>query len=222
LLISFRQREKEAWADAGYEIAWDQLELPWYKPAQIIRKQYPAALKIIEEEGELKITGKDFGYIFNTGTGTLSSLQFKGKDLIKEGARMNVWRAPLANETDQWTWRTANIKHAVEGFGHMASTEWYSAGLDKLKFYLEDFSWETQNNENVLIEVKNVMVLGNQKGAFHNHFRYTIYSNGEMTIEHTIIPNGDMPGWLPRIGQTWVLDKSLDQVQFMAVRRKLS
>ena len=31
LLVSFRQKENEAWADAGYEIAWDQLELPWSK-----------------------------------------------------------------------------------------------------------------------------------------------------------------------------------------------
>ena len=34
LLISFRQKENKAWADAGYEIAWDQLELPWYQNPQ--------------------------------------------------------------------------------------------------------------------------------------------------------------------------------------------
>jgi len=214
LLISFRQKEKKAWANAGYEIAWDQLELPWYQPAQIIKKPSPASLKVNEEKGELIVTGKDFIYVFDKSTGTLLSLQFQGKELIKEGARMNAWRAPLANETDEWTFRSANIKHKVEGFGNMAATEWYSSGLDKLEFSLDNFSWETQNDEKVLIDVKNVLVLGNQKGAFLNHFRYTIDGSGEITIEHTIIPNGDMPSWLPRMGTTWILDKSLDHVQW--------
>ncbi len=100
------------------------------------------------------------------------------------------------------------------GIGHMASTEWYSSGLDKLKFFLEKFRWERLTDKILLIEVKNVLVLGNQKGAFHNHFRYFIHSDGEITMEHTIIPNGNMPSWLPRIGTEWVLDKSLDHVEW--------
>ena len=214
ILISFRQKQKKPWADAGYEIAWDQLELPWYQPAQIMKKQSPASLKVNEEKSELIVTGKDFVYAFDKSTGTLSSLKFQGKELIREGAKMNAWRAPLANETDEWTWRAANIKHKVDGYGKNAATEWYSSGLDRLKFYLEKFSWETQNDGKILIDVKNVLVLGNQKGAFHNHFRYTIDGSGGMTIEHTIIPNGDMPSWLPRIGTAWILNKTLENVQW--------
>src|SRR5665811_1643736 len=47
-----------------------------------------------------------------------------------------------------------------------------------------------------------------------NHFRYTIDGSGEMRIEHTIIPNGDMPSWLPRIGTAWILNKTLENVQW--------
>ena len=125
---------------------------------------------------------------------------------------MNVWRAPLANETDEWTWRTANIENATEGMGHMASTEWYSAGLDRMTFHLEEFRWEMMTNENACITVKNVMVLGNGKGAFLNHFRYIIKPDGELIVEHSVIPSGNMPSWLPRIGLSWVLDQSLDNV----------
>ena len=214
LLISFRQKEKRAWADAGFEIAWDQLQLPWYQSPQITEKPSQAAIHAREEKNELILSGKDFIYVFDKTTGTLSSMQFQGKELLKEGARMNAWRAPLANETDEWTWRTANIKHKVEGYGHMAATEWYSSGLDKLQFYLEDFSWETRVTGEIVVDIKNVLVLGNQKGAFINHFKYTIHGSGEITLEHTVIPNGDMPSWLPRMGITWILDKSLDHVQW--------
>ncbi len=214
LLISFRQKEKSRWADAGYEIAWDQMELPWYKPVQTIAEKSRIPMNVVDGKDELTITGKDFRYVFIKNAGTFSSLQFQGKELIREGARMNVWRAPLANETDEWTFRSANFKHILEGYGHMAATEWYSAGLDKLKVYPEDFGWETLKDSTILIEVKNVMVLGNKKGAFFNNFRYIVQNTGEITLEHTIIPNGIMPAWLPRIGLMWVLDKSLEQVQY--------
>jgi len=214
LLISFRQKEKKAWADAGYEIAWDQLALPWYQASRVTGKQSAASLQVMESKEELTISGTDFVYVFNKATGSLSSLQVQGKELIQEGARLNAWRAPLANETDEWTWRTANIKHNVDGNGHNAATEWYSSGLDNMSFSLETFSWETLVDKEVLVDVRNVMVLGSQKGAFHNHFKYTIHGSGEITIEHTILPNGNMPSWLPRMGITWILDKSLDQVHW--------
>ena len=214
LLISFRQKEKNAWADAGYEIAWDQLELPWYKAAPPSEKPPQPSLTITDDESKLSIAGKDFTYVFDKSTGALSSMQFQGKELIRQGGRMNAWRAPLANETDEWTFRTANIKHNVPGSGHMAATEWYSCGLDQLQFFLEKFSWERITDQILLIDVKNVLVLGNQKGAFLNHFKYTVHSDGEITIEHNIIPNGNMPSWLPRMGTEWVLDKSLDHVKW--------
>jgi beta-galactosidase len=212
LLISFREKDRMVWAEPGFEIAWDKLELPWYQ-TQFPKKPYPSDLNVKVEDESLIITGNDFVYVFDKTTGTLASLQFQGKELIKEGARMNAWRAPLANETDEWTWESSNIKHSVEGYGHMAATEWYSSGLDKLQFFLENFSWETKSGK-ILIDIKNVLVLGNKKGAFHNHFRYTIDGSGEITIEHSVIPNGNMPSWLPRMGITWILDKSLEHLQW--------
>jgi beta-galactosidase len=212
LLISFRQKESKAWADAGYEIAWDQLELPWFKATPAAEVIPGEPLTVDEDTEHVAVSGKEFRYVFNKSTGTLSSVQYLGKELIRDGARMNVWRAPLANETDEWTWRSANIKNATDGMGHMASTEWYSSGIDRMSFYLEDFRLEKMKNENVSITVRNVMVTGNRKGAFMNHFRYIIHPDGEMTVEHSVIPNGNMPGWLPRMGLTWVLDQSLENV----------
>lgn len=214
LLISFRQKKATAWADAGYEIAWDQLELPWFKAPAPIDKSSKGPLKVDEDMEYVSISGKDYTYRFDKSTGELSSILFLGKELIKNGPRMNAWRAPLANETDEWTWRTANIKHAVDGMGHMASTEWYSAGLDRMKFHLEDLRWEKLKNEDVCVEIKSVLVLGNQKGAFLNHFRYIIQANGDLMIEHSIIPNGNMPSWLPRMGLTWMLDPGLENVRW--------
>ena len=141
-------------------------------------------------------------------------MKVNGKELIKQGAELNLWRAPLANETDEWAFWSANNKHKTDGYGRMAATEWYSAGLDKLQLINESFECKTDDEHNVIVEVKNVMLLGTRRGAFMNHYIYNINSNGEMTIDHSVIPDGDMPSWLPRVGVEWILDKSLENVQW--------
>ena len=57
----------------------------------------------------------------------------------------------------------------------------------------------------LMIEIRNVMLLATSGGAFINHYIYHIDSSGEMTIDHSVIPDGDMPAWLPRVGVEWIL-----------------
>jgi len=141
-------------------------------------------------------------------------MQFNGKELIKKGPELNVWRAPLANETDEWGYYASNSRHKTNGYGLMPATEWYSAGLDKLQLINEMFNAKVIDDKNIVVEVKNVMLLGTGNGAFLNHYKYHIDSNGEITIDHSVVPDGDMPTWLPRIGMDWILDKSLGNVQW--------
>jgi beta-galactosidase len=214
LLISFHQKEKTLWSEPGFEIAWDQLDLPWYKTVQEPAKPLTSSLIVKEEKGNMVISGKDFTYEFDKSTGALASMQFHGKELIKRGAELNVWRAPLANETDEWGFWSSNSRHRTDGYGHMAATEWYSAGLDNLKKINELFDVRKVDDNNIIVEIKNLMLLGTGRGAFMNHYTYNINSSGEISIEHSVVPNGDMPAWLPRIGVDWILDKSLGNVQW--------
>ena len=214
LTMSFRQKEKTKWADPGYEIAWDQMELPWFKPVERVVNNIGSVLTVSEDKDKVVIAGTAFAYTFEKATGAISSMQLDGKEMIKKGAELNVWRAPLANETDEWGFGRSNRKHMTDGYGRMAATEWYSAGLDKLQRVNEMFNVRKTEDNNVIVEIKNLMVLGTQRGAFMNHFIYTINASGEMSINHSIVPNGDMPAWLPRVGVDWILDKSLVNVRW--------
>jgi len=215
LLVSYKQKGKTLWADPGFEIAWDQLQLPWFKPiSEVIKTDPLSSLNVKEEKSILTIAGKDFSYIFDKDKGTLISMLVKGKELIKNGPEMNVWRAPLANETDEWGFWSANNKHFTNGYGRTVSTEWYSAGLDKLHMVNESFKATKGDNNDVIVEIRNIALLGTWRGAFLNHFTYTIKSNGEITIDHSVMPDGDMPSWLPRVGVEWIMDKSLSNIQW--------
>jgi beta-galactosidase len=214
LLISFRQKVKTLWADQGFEIAWDQLKLPWFNPVQKNIKTGGSGLIIKEDAGIILIEGKFFTYAFDKKKGILSSVQVKGKEFIKRGAELNVWRAPLANETDEWGFWSSNNKHLTDGFGRMAATEWYSTGLNELQTVNAMFSVKKADDNTVIVEIKKLNILGTGRGAFMSHYTYTVDGSGEILIDHSVVPDGDMPAWLPRIGVDWILDKTLDNVEW--------
>ena len=54
----------------------------------------------------------------------------------------------------------------------------------------------------------------NYTTAFDNHYLYTIYSSGEIIIDHTVTPQGMMPLWIPKVGLQWVIDESLNTVSW--------
>ncbi len=212
LLVSYRQRDKTLWADPGFEIAWDQMDLPWYKPVTKSDDISYSPVDIEENEHDLIIKGKNFDYRFDKKSGLLVRLDVSGKKMIKKGPELNVWHAPLANETDEWTYGSSNIKNHTDGFGRMAATEWYSAGIDNLIYFPDNFSWNKTGNNSVVVNVKGVYVTGNRRGSFINNSKYSIDGEGRIILENSVIPDGQMPAWLPRIGQQWILDRGLDQV----------
>lgn len=212
LLVNFSQKEKTLWADKGFEIAWDQFDLPWYKP---VKKEFShSPLSLSENNGKTVISGGDFSYTFDRSEGQLTSIMIRGKEMIKEGGRLNVWHAPLANEDDEWGYWRSNSRHRTDGYGLTAATEWYSTGLDNLSRINDQFNVMKIKDDSIVVEIKNLEMLGTRRGAFMNHFIYSINGDGEMTIDHTVLPDGDVPAWLPRIGMVWILDKSLGNVQW--------
>jgi beta-galactosidase len=214
LLLSFRQKVKTAWADEGFEIAWEQFDLPWQKQLADVTVQKIPLLLHKEENNTLIIYGDNFRYVFDKNQGTLSSIKISGKEMLKKGPELNLWRAPLANETDEWNYRSSNTKHRTEGYGRFAASEWYSAGIDDLGVKQEAFEFRMTDNGHAEVIIKNVVLTATGRGAFINRYKYLISGTGEMTIEHSMIPSGDMPSWLPRVGLEWILNRSLGNVEW--------
>jgi beta-galactosidase len=214
LVISFRLKEKKYWADPGFEIAWEQLDLPFYKPAITENMDDTHRLEVTEDLDRLIISGNNFSYTLNKNCGALSSIKLKGKEVLNKVKNLNIWRAPLANETDEWNFESSGVKNATDGYGHFASTELYSAGIDKMTYSPDKLVWERVNDSRLRISTKGVFLTGNKKGAFIVLTEYQIDGSGKIVIKSSVLPDGHMPSWLPRIGQEWVFDKTLDQIQW--------
>lgn len=216
-------KKDECWAPAGHEVAWDQLELPWFKAAEPIMKP-DGKLTFSQTEGEVKVSGSDFVYLFDKQHSTLTSMVYKGKELLRSPLSLNTWRAPLANEQDEWGSRNARSTNWKEGYGQQVATEYYSLGVDSLIHIPTSFeAYELEGKVYVNIreicltnssirEQKDLYIWGVQINGFENLYAYMIDGNGDITLKHTLLPQGRMPLWLPRIGLTLTLDSSLDQV----------
>jgi len=214
--ISFHLKSDTQWAKKGFEVAWDQLEMKGYTQSNIeTGNTNSGPLNISENDKTVTISGSDFSYIFNKNDGNLQSYKVLGKELLKQGPNLNVWRAPLANEMDDWTTYSVNVIPKSEGFGNMISTGWYSLGLDQMKYTLEKFT-SAKVDENVRVSVKKIALFGNVSDAgFESEMVYVIYPDGKIELTHTINPQGKMPVWLPRMGTEWILDQTLQNVQWL-------
>ena len=214
ITISSTLRNDEIWAPAGHEVAWDQLELPWYQ-AYEPKTVDAGAVPVCSETDELFIvSGVEFKYSFDKQNGQLVSIVYQGKEMLRSPLVFNIWRAPLANELDEWNSWSFRTNYWKEGFGNMLSNEIYSRGVDKLSHRSLTFTTE-EKNEEVHIVINHLNMLGNgDQSGFRNCYEFFVTGDGKMTIRHLIKTEGRMPQWLPRIGISMTLDKSLNNVNW--------
>ncbi len=215
LTVSFHLKKDTKWAPQGFEVAWDQLEMPWVVPGIVEQtKIHSGRIVVFDVKDSLNITGSNFTYSFNKTSGRIQSVKFHNKELIKKGPRLNFWRAPLANETDAWSTYSVNVSPRAEGYGNMTATSWYTMGLNKAEYKLEKIEVKNEN-ETVVVYVKEIVLFGNETNAgFENEYTYSISPDGTMEIQHIIKPNGKMPMWLPRLGTEWIFDQGLRNVEW--------
>ncbi len=213
LLISFRLKNATQWAPKGFELAWEQFPLP--VAASIPNRTLAdGTLTANETDAEFTVAGKDFVYRFDKRLGELISIQYQGKELIESGPKLNLWRAPLANETDAWTIGGSFLTNRQPGMGNGASNNWFVAGLDRIKIVNDHFSSVQNNDGSVSVTIQNHADGADHWTGFSDDYNYTISTDGEMVIHHKITPHGFMPAWLPKIGTQWLLNKELTQVKW--------
>ena len=236
ITVSSSLKEDKIWAPAGHEVAWDQLELTWRQPlisddAATVGEQSRTApsnntVTYRATDDRIVVDGADFTCSFNKSDGALSSIVYQGQELLKSPVTLNCWRAPLANELDEWNSSSARSSNRKEGYGQFIATEYYSSGVDKLATCPITLNAYRQEDK-VTVQVRSISLTGKEGvenldryirgrsiSGFENLYTYTVTSDGEITLRHVVNPQGRMPLWLPRIGLTMTLDKSLDRVEW--------
>lgn len=231
LNISSMLKKDEIWAPAGYEVSWDQFGLDdWNLPRPAEANSGPALS--VKTGDRISVEGGDFSYAFDPVTGGLVSVKSGGKELLNGAMSFGVWRAPLANEIDGWNSWSAPKQQGAGGYGSIGHSDvvasmYYASGLDRLSHIPSSVRIAHSSDELVVIEAREIVLLGTQAGGqsvqfgsagsfngFESVYTYTVRPDGSLTVDHRVRPQGNMPGWFPRIGLSLCLDKTLHNVQW--------
>lgn len=219
LEISSSLKKDEVWAKAGHEVAWDQFELEsWYTPLLAGPVIIKRNITLTQGSNSIVVSGQGFSYRFNAVSGALESMNVDGKEMLKSPVTLNVWRAPVANEIDGWNGSGAG-QPSIQGYGNIGAntvlaSHYYAASLDKRNLVPVSVK-AFKGADVVVIDVKeNSLSTNGTDNRFENDWHWVVNSDGTVTVHHKVKPMGKMPQWLPRIGVTMSLDKSLSKVEW--------
>ncbi len=201
LTIRFRLAADTRWAGRGHEVAWEQFRMPYDTPAPTLIKvaQMPA-LQLAASGNSATISGQDFTVTLDKGSGQLSSLLYRGVELLASGPRLNVWRAPTDND---------GLKAYPDQPGKLLAA-WLAAGLDRLELRSSILSLQQLNPQVVQFVVETVAQAEGGPVAFQQGQSYTIYGSGNILIENHIEADQTLPP-LPRLGLTMQLPAGFEQ-----------
>ncbi|UCG87483.1 MAG: glycoside hydrolase family 2, partial [Gemmatimonadota bacterium] len=176
-----------------------------------------APLELDTADGQVIVRGEGFSYAFDEATGTLSSIEVGEVELLEQGPRANVWRAPLANEWDAWGLYRGRLATHREGMGNDIANGWCAVGLDRLEHTVESFTARWRDEREVIVEIQaHAAARGLPPRSFSTAFDltyiYRVLASGDILLHHTITPRGNQPDWLPKVGLQLVLRDEFDDL----------
>ncbi len=203
LRVSFRTRADTLWAKAGYEFAWEQLQVDVATPAApVVHAADLPALTLQDSNGEVRVSGKGFIATFNRAAGTLASLKYDGQEMLAPtdgapaGPILQAYRAPTDSD---------------RGFGHWVAQDWKDAGLDNLQRTVESFTVSQPAANTVRLEIV-ARSTGAKSGILH-HATWTVRGDGSVDINNNFEPSADL-ATLPRLGVVLRTAPALEHFQW--------
>jgi beta-galactosidase len=212
LQISCTTIEDMPWALRGHEVAWEQFEFPVQKTTPAEEPVYPNFV-LTEDDETVEVKGEGFIYTFQKKDGILSSMVLEDKELLSKGPRVNVWRAPLANDLDSWNFGRSELGHVTEGMGRETANGWRSIGLDRLEQVVDHFDCSA-DVQAARIHVEASLHSMNHTTGFKVFYNYTIYGNGKIKVDTRVSSRGNMTKWIPKVGLQMKLPVEFQQMQW--------
>ncbi|NHJ31685.1 MAG: DUF4981 domain-containing protein [Asgard group archaeon] len=182
LKISFVLKEDTFWAEKGYEIAWDQFQIPFKPQAPLYLDQDSAPELFLEELKEtIKVSNPQFAIEFSKKSGRIRSLIIDNKELIIAPLTPNFWRAPIDNDLGVLSFAPPILKPFIR----RRINRWKRANRWQR---LSKITFERLNNKVVRITTKSRIPLGLSPIVAV----YTIFGSGDIHVDIKFTPRVDM------------------------------
>jgi len=227
LNVSFKLANEEQWANKGFEMAYEQMAMPYEKlaPSLIDSDEY-GAVKVEENGDDVSVFGRVFRVSFNKKVGAITNYIYKSTPLLEtkeeavygvkkeadvvfvdtitdeivSGPRLTLYRAPTDNDLSN---------------GRGIAMKWENYKLGNLVESVKSFEYTIVNDNQV--EVTTNLSYDSPTG-YHAEAKtvYTILSNGIIKVKSHVIPDNDSKmQLLPRIGHVLQMPCGFEIVDYL-------
>lgn len=193
LTVSCLQRKDTAWAERGYEITFEQFELPVAREV-VSENSYMAPIKVEEKEHLLIIEGFDFCHIFDMFAGGFIKISRNYVDMINSVTKFNVWRAPTDNDR--------NVKH-----------KWMQEGYERAQ--MKVYSAKITNCSDTSVEITVNFSLGGyiKLPILKGEAVWTVDGSGQISLD-TKVKVRDELIFLPRFGLQLSMIQGSEEIEY--------
>ncbi|WP_052334281.1 glycoside hydrolase family 2 TIM barrel-domain containing protein [Pedobacter sp. V48] len=199
LKVSFGLAKDELWAKKGFELISQQFEITG--PVRVSKEMVKGgSLTLNESPGNIQVKGDDFRLEFDKLKGTFIKIEQSGINILTEagGPMLQLWRSPHIDDDVTWG---------------------YAKGWDK--YGLRTITWVTDEVKSAKVSPNAIEIKANLTGAgkegfkVHHKVTYTITADGVINAANDISFESDPKLVLGRIGVRLLLDKSLEQFDYL-------
>ncbi|WP_274362943.1 glycoside hydrolase family 2 TIM barrel-domain containing protein [Paenibacillus thermotolerans] len=195
--VSCRLSEETAWAEAGYEIAFEQFELPVNAVSVEAASPMPA-ISATESGNTLILEGIGFKHVFDLHAGTFTSVSREGVDMITEPLRFTVWRAPTDNDRNvKWRWSQEGYDRAV------------------MKNY--GVKWQRSSENTVDVNVQFALAGYSTRPILKGEAHWQVDGSGRIRLEVKANVREDVNSFLPRFGLQLVMPAGTEEVEYLGL-----
>lgn len=192
------------WAQRGHVVSTAQFELPWKAPSRIVHRASMRPLTMVESEHAVHITGSSVEVTFDRVLGVISALKHHNTPLLTSGPRVNFWRATTDNDRGGW------------GPGGPMAKQWHDHRLHQYRPRVVDVQIKQLDKTAAQATVKlRLAPPAFHRRGFNETTVYTFLGSGDILIDTHLVPEGEMPPQLPRVGLMMGLHRQFDQVQWL-------
>ena len=191
-----KQREKTAWAEAGYVVAEEKLPVKTAtKPMKNLDFANEDALTVEETTSLVTVAGAHFKATFNKSKGTLSGYTYDDVAMMSQPLYLNAFRLPTDNDGSK-------------------KASWDGMGLPKLYSTAKGKSTnvsKAENGKTVVVSMKSTY--GTGSNIFNVSLDFIVCADGTLMVNSFIRPN-NTGAILPKLGFRLEMPKDMEQLSW--------
>ena len=189
-----KQREKTAWAEAGYVVAEEKLPVKTAtKPMKDLTFANAEALTVDETNTVVTVSGTNFKATFTKNKGTLTGYTYDGVSMMSKALQLNAFRLPTDNDGSK-------------------KGSWDGMGLPKLSGTGKGTSTTVKKaDDGKTVTVSMTSTYGSGSNTFNVNLGFIVCADGTVMVNSFIRPN-NTGAILPKLGFKLEMPKGMEQL----------